>query len=198
MGSETLSKVLIMPELNHQYTNNASFHTLKDDSRTVFMSLPARMAAHILISTPFMPHKHEAIQKQAQNAHIPPTGDYTGHAYLIFVRAFSLSLVNQSRESIRISRGFEKKKKTQLETSLDVLVRSEKTIHTQNTSQYHLLFTSNPLVSSSDRLYETACRYVLGNTSANLIAMSFHLVNHRGAGDPSPISRKKNETLKNG
>lgn len=82
-----------------------------------------------------------------------------GHAYLIFVSVFffSLSLVKQSRKSIRISRGSEKKKKeTQLEAAQDVLGIQK--ISTQNTSLYHLLFTSNPLVSSSDLLYETACR----------------------------------------
>lgn len=64
----------------------------------------------------------------------------------------------------------------------------------KNATQYHLLFISNTLVSSSDLLYETACRYHLENTSAKLIARSLQLV----AGDPSPISRKKNGTLKNG
>ncbi len=118
---------------------NASFHTLKDDSHTPFYDLPARMAAHIFISTPSCRTNGKLYKnKQTQKAHIPPTGDYTGHAYLIFVRAFSLSLVKQSRESIRISRGFENTK-TQLEASQDVLVRREITTPASTSFFSHLI-----------------------------------------------------------
>ncbi len=149
------------------------------------------MAAHILISTPFMPHKREAIQKQTntKGTHSTHRGLY---AYLIFVRDFSLSLVKQSRESIRISRGFENTK-TQLEASQDVLVRREITTPASTSFFSHLIHWL-----AHQTCYMKPPAGSLGNTSAKLIAMSFQLVNHRGAGDPSPISRKKNGTLKNG
>lgn len=140
MGSETLSKVLIMPELNHQHTNKCFIpHTQGRLSHTVFMSLPARMAAHILISTPFMPHTYEAIQKQTntKGTHSTHRGLYGPHVSNIR-KSFSLSLVKQSRESIRISRGFEKKK-TQLEASQDVLDENTHTTPASTTLFSHLI-----------------------------------------------------------
>lgn len=75
-----------------------------------------------------------------------------GHAYLIFVSV----LLNRAERVLEFQEVLRKKKETQLEAAQDVLGIQK--ISTQNTSLYHLLFTSNPLVSSSDLLYETACR----------------------------------------
>ncbi len=139
MGSKTLSKVL-MPELNHQYTSKCFIpHTQGRLSHTVLWLTCTHGGTHL--------YKHPLHATQTgsytktnkhKKAHIPPTGDYTGHAYLIFVRAFSLSLVKQSRESIRISRGFENTK-TQLEASQDVLVRRENTTPASTSFFSHLI-----------------------------------------------------------